>query len=149
VLIALNLDTTLCYNRYWDFIWAKSLKNMNQSLKTDRNSYLIQTRLGISQQKLEVICHHWKITELALFGSILRLDFTEKSDIDILVTFADEARWGLIDFIRLNQQLETEFKRSVDLITKQSIEKSKNWLRKREILQTAEVIYATGSDNTD
>jgi uncharacterized protein len=122
---------------------------MNQSLKTDRNSYLIQTQLGISQQKLEEICHHWKITELALFGSILRLDFTEKSDIDTLVTFADEARWGLIDFIRLNQQLETEFKRSVDLITKQSIEKSKNWLRKREILQTAEVIYATGSDNNN
>jgi predicted nucleotidyltransferase len=122
---------------------------MNQSLKTDRNSYLIQTRLGISQQKLEEICHHWKITELALFGSILRLDFTEKSDIDILVTFADEARWGLIDFIRLNQQLETEFKRSVDLLTKQSIEKSKNWLRKREILQTAEVIYAKGSGNSN
>jgi predicted nucleotidyltransferase len=122
---------------------------MNQSLKTDRNSYLIQTRLGISQQKLEEICTHWKITELALFGSILRLDFTEKSDIDILVTFADEARWGLIDFMRLNQQLETEFKRSVDLMTKQSIEKSKNWLRKREILQTAEVIYATRSDNNN
>lgn len=122
---------------------------MNQSLKTDRNSYLIQTRLGISQQKLEEICHHWKITELALFGSILRLDFTEKSDIDILVTFADEVRWGLIDFIRLNQQLETEFKRSVDLLTKQSIEKSKNWLRKREILQTAEVIYAKGSGNNN
>jgi predicted nucleotidyltransferase len=122
---------------------------MNQFLKTDRNSYLIQTRLGISQQKLEEICHHWKITELALFGSILRLDFTEKSDIDILVTFADEARWGLIDFIRLNQQLETEFKRSVDLLTKQSIEKSKNWLRKREILQTAEVIYAKGSGNNN
>jgi predicted nucleotidyltransferase len=45
---------------------------MNQSLKTDRNSYLIQTRLGISQQKLEEICTDWKITELALFGSILR-----------------------------------------------------------------------------
>lgn len=122
---------------------------MNQFLKIDKNSSLIQTRLGISQQKLEEICTHWKITELALFGSILRLDFTEKSDIDILVTFADEARWGLIDFMRLNQQLETEFKRSVDLMTKQSIEKSKNWLRKREILQTAEVIYATRSDNNN
>lgn len=122
---------------------------MNQLLKTDQNISLIQTRLGISQQKLEEICTHWKITELTLFGSILRLDFTEKSDIDILVTFADEARWGLIDFMRLNQQLETEFKRSVDLVTKQSIEKSKNWLRKREIFQTAEVIYATGSDNNN
>lgn len=115
---------------------------INHPLKTNQNSFLIQQRLGISLQQIEEICMTWKIIELALFGSILRSDFTSDSDIDILVTFADDAQWGLLDFVRLNQQLETYFNRSVDLLTKRSIENSKNWLRKQEILQTAEVIYA-------
>jgi predicted nucleotidyltransferase len=86
-------------------------KQMNEplkySLKENKNSFLMQKILGISLQELEDICISWKITELALFGSILRADFTSDSDVDILVTFADDAQWGLMDFVRLNQQLET------------------------------------------
>ena len=45
-------------------------------------------RLTISEKELGEICQQWKITELALFGSILREDFREDSDVDLLVSFA-------------------------------------------------------------
>ena len=36
-------------------------------------------------------CERWKVTELSLFGSALREDFSDSSDVDILVTFAENA----------------------------------------------------------
>jgi predicted nucleotidyltransferase len=41
-----------------------------------------------SSEKLAGFCRKWKITELSLFGSVLREDFRPDSDIDVLVTFA-------------------------------------------------------------
>lgn len=53
--------------------------------------------LEIPQDRIADLCRRWKITELALFGSALRDDFRPESDVDVLVTFASEARWGYSD----------------------------------------------------
>ena len=87
-------------------------------------------------------CHRWQITELALFGSILRDDFRPDSDIDLLVTFAPTAHWGLLAHVRMERELSQMLDRPVDLIEKAAIQESPNWLRRNEILQTAQVIYA-------
>ena len=96
-------------------------------------------------------CQRWKIHELAVFGSALRDDFSPESDVDIVVTFAPDADWGLLDHVKMQQELQGLLHRNVDLITKRALERSQNWLRRREILQTArllfsapEVAYATG-----
>ena len=86
-------------------------------------------------------CQRWKITELSLFGSVLRDDFRPDSDIDMLVTFASDAAWSLLDHIRMEQELEGLLGRKVDLVSKQGIEQSKNWLRRKEILRTAVPYY--------
>jgi uncharacterized protein len=97
-------------------------------------------RLGITPTRLAAFCQRWKVTELSLFGSILRDDFRPDSDVDILVTFAPDHTWGL-EFIQMREELEILLGRSVDLLTHQSIIRSRNLLRSQEILNSAEVVY--------
>ena len=46
----------------------------------------------LPQREVASFCHRWKIHELSLFGSVLRDDFGPASDIDVLVTFDDDAQ---------------------------------------------------------
>ncbi len=87
-------------------------------------------------------CQRWKVKELALFGSVLRSDFRIDSDIDMLVSFEESARWGLLSHAKMQQELEDIFGREVDLIEREAIEASPNWIRRSEILKTARVMYA-------
>ncbi len=86
-------------------------------------------------------CQRWKIRELAVFGSALRADFDAESDIDLIVTFDDDANWSLLDHMRMQQELQDLLQRDVDLVTKRAVEKSQNWVRRKEILSTAFVIF--------
>lgn len=84
----------------------------------------------------------WKIHELALFGSALRDDFRSDSDLDLLVTFTPDADWGLLDHLQMQLELEKLFGRGVDLISKRALERSTNWVRREEILQTAQILFS-------
>lgn len=101
----------------------------------------IQERLGVKLEQIYILCQQWGIIELALFGSILRDDFNPTSDVDFLVTFQPENNISLLDLETLEEQLEKLLNRSVDIVTKKAIEKSDNWIRRRNILENAEVIY--------
>jgi predicted nucleotidyltransferase len=48
----------------------------------------------VPRTALALFCRRWRITELALFGSVLRPDFRPDSDLDLLVTFAPDAAWS-------------------------------------------------------
>ena len=99
--------------------------------------------LSINSERLNAFCRRWKIAELALFGSVLTNDFTPESDVDLLVTFAAGADWGLLDLVRMQQQLAEMLGRDVDLVTRRGIERSSNWIRREHILSSAEPIYAS------
>ena len=96
----------------------------------------------LPKDKIEAFCHTWKVVELALFGSVLRDDFGPDSDVDVLVTFADDARWGLLDHARMERELAAIIGRDVDLVTRSAVERSPNWIRRREILDGARSLYA-------
>ena len=100
----------------------------------------LRERLAITPGQLAEFCQRWKIIELALFGSILRDNFSTQSDVDILVRFVPHHSWGL-EFIQMREELATLLNRPVDLLTYQSILNSHNSLRRRAILESAEVIY--------
>jgi uncharacterized protein len=87
-------------------------------------------------------CRSWMIRELAIFGSYLRDDFRPDSDLDFLYTFAADVKWSLFDLVKMDQDLAAIVGRPVDLVDRESINRSENWIRRREILGTAEVIYA-------
>ncbi|MEM8506090.1 MAG: nucleotidyltransferase domain-containing protein [Cyanobacteria bacterium P01_D01_bin.1] len=86
-------------------------------------------------------CEQWLVSELALFGSVLRQDFRADSDIDILIAFTAEADWSLFDHVKMQQELEVLLKHKVDLVSKRAIERSHNPIRKQDILSTATAIY--------
>ncbi|MCA1995116.1 MAG: nucleotidyltransferase domain-containing protein [Coleofasciculus sp. S288] len=101
----------------------------------------LQERLSITSDKLSEFCQRRHISELALFGSVLRDDFHANSDIDMLVTFQPDAKVSLLDLVDMQYELEELCHRKVDLLTKKSVETSSNWIRRKEILSTARVIY--------
>jgi uncharacterized protein len=88
-------------------------------------------------------CRRWKIRELALFGSVLRTDFRPDSDVDVLVTFANDAHWGILAHVQMQQELATILQRPIDLISKRALEQSPNWMRRNAILKTAQVLVST------
>ncbi len=96
----------------------------------------------IPQDEIEVFCQRWKVSELALFGSVLRDDFTPESDVDALVTFKQGAAVRLADLLRMEQELGAILGRKVDLGTRKSVEDDPNYLRRRAILDSAQVVYA-------
>lgn len=99
--------------------------------------------IDVSKEEIAHFCQHWHITEFALFGSVLRDDFRPDSDIDVLVTFAPDAKRGLSETLQMKEELQAIFGRKVDFIVKAAIERSENWLRRKNILESAQVIYAT------
>ncbi|MBJ7901001.1 MAG: DNA polymerase subunit beta [Cyanobacteria bacterium RI_101] len=101
----------------------------------------LQSRLGITPEQLVAFCQRWQVSELALFGSILCDNFSPDSDIDVLVSYRPNAKRGLFEKIRMQEELASLLHRDVDLVSKKAIEKSHNWLRRKNILDSAEVIY--------
>jgi hypothetical protein len=100
--------------------------------------------LVISEDRLTDYCRRWKVAEMAIFGSVLREDFGPDSDIDILVLFNADARWSLFDLVRMEEEMEALLGRPVDLVPRQAVEQSENYIRRKSILDSSEVIYAAG-----
>ena len=85
-------------------------------------------------------CRRNRIRRLALYGSVLRDDFTPESDVDVLVEFDPGARVGLA-FVTAQDELSSILGRRVDMSTFRGVEESRNWLLRAEILDSAEVVY--------
>jgi uncharacterized protein len=96
--------------------------------------------IALPEAKIAEFCQRWQIEEFYLFGSVLRDDFRPDSDIDVMVRFSPDARWGF-EIVQMKQDLEEAFNRKVDFLTKKTIEQSENWIRRKEILGTAKLIY--------
>lgn len=106
-----------------------------------RQGYAIE----LPMQKIAEFCQKWQVIEFALFGSVLRDDFRPDSDIDVMVQFHPDAHPKFSTLDQMETELKTIFQRDVDLITRQGIKASRNYLRRREILSSAQVIYGTRS----
>lgn len=100
---------------------------------------MIQTKIEMPMDKIIAFCKKWKITEFSLFGSVLRDDFGPDSDVDVLVTFAEDSAWTLDDRFDMKDELQALFGREVDLITKKMLT---NPFRRHSILTTKKVLYA-------
>jgi predicted nucleotidyltransferase len=98
-------------------------------------------RVEMSKDKIQDFCQKWKVTELSLFGSVLREDFRSSSDIDVLVSFEPAARWSLMAMVEMQDELEKISGRKVDLVERSAIERSENYIRRRHILASAEPFY--------
>ena len=94
--------------------------------------------VNISQQQIEAFCRKWKVKEFALFGSVLRQDLGQGSDVDVLVEMLPESELGW-DVVDMQNELRELFGREVDLVFKEGL---KNPYRRAEILNTRRILYA-------
>lgn len=64
------------------------------------------------------LSEQYGVETIGVFGSYRRGEQTQKSDIDILVTFREDAHPGYFKFLELEEYLEKEFGVKVDLVSK-------------------------------
>ena len=98
--------------------------------------------LPIPADRLVEYCRSNGIVRLAIFGSTPRADFGPDSDIDLLVDFEPGRAVSLFDMAGMEQEFSEILGRKVDMIERSGVERSRNYIRRAEILGTAETIYA-------
>ncbi len=93
----------------------------------------------ISSPEIKDFCSRHGIIEMQVFGSVLRDDFNENSDIDFLVSFRENSEHTLFDLAKMKIELESIVGRQVN---KKTLLKSANHIRRNAILNNTTVIYA-------
>jgi predicted nucleotidyltransferase len=101
-------------------------------------------RHGISLPpgRIAEICNRYDLVELSVFGSNLRDDFGPESDVDFMAVFRhdDYGPW-MSRLQQLEKELGALVGREVDVVTKESVLQSENWIRRNHTLDSAQVIY--------
>jgi predicted nucleotidyltransferase len=100
-------------------------------------------QIDLSEQAIGEFCERWKVNQMSLFGSALGDGFGPESDVDVLVSFAPDADWSLLDHVRMEEELSGLLGRAVDIVSKRAVEGSTNWMRKESILGSARVVYGS------
>ena len=100
---------------------------------------MLTPQITLPIDQIATFCQKWRITELSLFGSVLRHDFRPDSDVDVLASFAADTHWSLYDWVEMQADLKSILGREVDLVDKQGLS---NPFRRHAILTTRQVIYA-------
>ena len=85
------------------------------------------------------LCRRFQVRRLSVFGSVLRADFPDSSDIDVAVIFDRSTPDGSFDqFTGLKESLEKLFGREIDLV---SADRIRNPVFARELQNSEKVIY--------
>jgi predicted nucleotidyltransferase len=103
----------------------------------------VQADIAEKRDALADLCRRYGVERLEVFGSAARgADFDPaRSDADFLVTFKPSTRNDLAAFADLKDALELLLGRPVDLVEREAIEASRNFIRRRAILNEAETVY--------
>lgn len=85
-------------------------------------------------------CEANHINRLSLYGSVLRDDFGQDSDIDMLIEFEPGSKVGLFKMARIENELSEILGRKVDLRTPAELSR----YFRQDVLESARVEYAKG-----
>ncbi len=96
----------------------------------------MSARIDIPSSEIAEFCQRNRVRRLALFGSVIRNDFTPQSDVDVLVEFEPGYAAGFV-FFQMRRELTTMLDREVDLHTATSLSP----YFRQEVLDEAEEIY--------
>ena len=98
-------------------------------------------RTSRDREDLAAFCRQNHIRKLSLFGSVLRSDFTDQSDVDVLVEFDSDHVPGFFGLARMERELSAMFAgRKVDLRTPEDLSR----YFRDEVVRTAKVQYVEG-----
>ena len=99
-----------------------------------------KVQIEVPQDRISEFCKRNNIRKLALFGSVLRGDFRENSDVDVLIEFESGHGTGFFGLARMERELSSILGRKVDLRTPQELSR----YFRDEVLSQAEIQYAKG-----
>lgn len=90
-------------------------------------------------KQIQELCKTNKVITLFAFGSVLRADFNENSDVDLVVDIDEKDPFEYTDiYFNLKSKLEDILKLQVDLLEERAI---KNKFFRRELENTKVMIY--------
>ena len=93
---------------------------------------------SVSQETIAEFCRRHHIEKLSYFGSVLREDFTEDSDIDVLVEFESGRTPGFFQLAAMEKEMSTLLNnRKVDIRTPRELSR----YFRDEVMASAEVQY--------
>lgn len=92
------------------------MNNITSEKSTRFQAILQQLREYIPQIK-----EQYQIQKIGVFGSYVRGEEQENSDIDILIEFSPDVNFGLLTFCKLENQLSDKLGKKVDLVTKDGL----------------------------
>ena len=102
-----------------------------------------QLKIDLPLEAIAGVCEKYGVSELAVFGSVLRDDFDPaRSDVDFLVRFInnDAGDWAH-KYMDMEEELAKVLGRKVDVVSWRGIEQSKNPYRRNHILKHASRVY--------
>ncbi len=149
-MMKLELGVTVWRN---DFGWVMAdVVFGNGNLKPARTENPLATlryincsiKLNFDADAVRRFCHEQGIARLELFGSALRDELRDDSDVDLLATIRPGVKCGLFEWVELKEGLERIFGRSVDLVSRRAIDRSTNLYRRNSILARTQPIYVEG-----
>jgi len=95
--------------------------------------------IELNVEKIRHLCSKHKVNKLYVFGSVLRDNFKNESDIDLVVDFEKVDLNDYADnYFDLKDQLELIFNRRVDLLEEKGI---RNPFLRRQIDSEKQLIY--------
>ncbi len=94
--------------------------------------------IAIPGRQLSSLCRRYRVRRLALFGSVLRDDFSPDSDVDVLVSFDPDAHVGFVTLSRMQRELSELFSRPVDLVPMDGLKPA----IRESVLSSARDVYA-------
>jgi predicted nucleotidyltransferase len=94
--------------------------------------------IQLDTDKLSEFCRRNGIARLSAFGSILRDDFNDDSDIDLLVEFKSYRRVSLFDLGGMTMELKGLLGREIDLRTSEDLSR----YFREDVVRSARPLYA-------
>jgi len=94
--------------------------------------------ISIDEKTIYDIVSRYKVQELSVFGSCIREDFNENSDVDLIIVFKESREISLFDLMDIQEFFESKFSRKVDLVEPEGL---RNPIRKKSILESKEILY--------
>lgn len=94
--------------------------------------------IPLPEAAIMAFCEHYHVRELALFGSVLRPDFSRESDVDVLLDLDPTGHHTLFDLVEMQDRFSVIFHRKVDVVTRAGVSRSP---LARKILSKCQVVY--------
>ena len=94
--------------------------------------------ISIDDKTIYDVAFKYNLKELSVFGSSIRDDFTETSDVDLVIVFKNSREISLFDLMDIQEFFESKFSRNVDLVEPDGL---RNPIRRKAILESKEILY--------